>query len=419
LFDTMKQLFKPTNKDLRKRILFTIFALAIFKIGTGIRVPGTESIVSDLAATELFNAFAGGGFKNFSIFALGVMPYITASILVSLLQMDLVPYLAELKHDGYAGRQKINQITRYIGIAFAFIQGYLMAYAFIGTDANPIQYMETSIILTAGTAFLLWLGDQITQKGIGNGISLIIMAGIISTMPVMFVDAFNTLVTANGNLFIGIMSFSVFVLFYLAIIVGVIFIQQAERRVPIQYANKTMSAYGGKQTYIPFRLNSAGVIPVIFASAVMTIPATLSQFIKNENVDLFITKYLGYDTTVGFIIFVTLIFVLSYFYTIMTINPKELGEDLQKSGGYIPGIRPGTETNTYIKKMLTRITTIGALFLVAIAGIPIIVSNFTSLPSNVRVGGTGLLIVVGVALETYKQIESSLVSRNYKGGFKS
>jgi len=418
MFDTIRQVFKPQNKDIKSRIMFTLIALFIFKLGTAIRVPGTEDITSSLGVLELINAMAGGGLKNFSIFALGVMPYITASIIMSLLQMDIVPYFSELKHDGNAGRQKINQITRYLGIGFAFVQGYMMAFAFLGEGSTPLEYMKVAVILTAGTAFLLWLGDQITQKGIGNGISLIIMAGIVSTMPTMFIDAYGTLVTANANLFVGIASFAVFIIIYFSIIVGVIFIQQAERRIPIQHANKTVSAYQGKQSYMPFRLNSAGVIPVIFASSLVAIPATIAGFLGSEKVTLFITNYLSYDTAIGFILFVGLIIGFAYFYTFLQINPDELSENLQKQGGFIPGIRPGKETSSYIRTILSRLTIVGATFLVVIAGLPIVISSFTSLPANVKIGGTSLLIVVGVALEKYKQIESSLVSRNYKGGYK-
>ena len=416
MFATIKQIFKPTNKDLRNRLLFTLGVLFIFKIGTVIRIPGTENLTDNLGFLELINAMGGGALKQFSIFALGVMPYITASIIIELLSMDIIPYLSELNKQGYTGRQKKNQITRYVGIVFAFIQGIAYSFAFLGKNVGVMEYLRVATIMTAGTAFLLWLGDQITQKGIGNGISLIIMAGILASIPTMFIDAFNELVkfTSTQAIFIGMISFIVFVIIYLLIVVGVIFVQEAERRLPIQYANRTTSSYGGEQTYMPLRLNSGGVIPVIFASSVIAIPATIAQFINKEGFTLFVNKYLNYNTIPGFTLYILLILFFAYFYVFLQINPDQLSEDLQKNGGYIPGIKPGKETSKYIKQVLSRITVIGAIFLAVIAGLPIIFTNISKLPSSITVGGTGLLIVVGVALETYKQLESSLVSRSYK-----
>ena len=418
MFKNLKLIFSPKNKDIRKRIGFTLFGLLIFAVGTTIPVPGTEGAISNLGLWELINAIGGGALKNFSIFALGVMPYISASIITGILQMDIVPYFTELKESGEQGRQKINQINRYLGIAIAFVQGFAMAFTFI-KGASTIQYFEIAIILTGGTALLLWLGDQITQKGIGNGISLIIMAGIISTVPKMFIDTFSTLVTSRtGSLFIGIVGFSLFVLLYLLIVVGVVFEECSERRIPIQYSNRTTASYGGKQNYIPFKINSAGVMPVIFASVLLSIPTFIAGILGSDSgFSLFVSKYIDYSTPVGFVLYMILIFVFGYFYTNMQINPKELAKNLNKSGGYIPGIRPGVETEKYIKKILYRITFLGSTFIAAIAGLPIVFSSFisTGLPASVSIGGTGVLIVVGVAIETCKQLESSLINRNYKG----
>jgi preprotein translocase subunit SecY len=277
--------------------------------------------------------------------------------------------------------------------------------------------MRISIILTAGTAFLLWVGDQITQKGIGNGISLIIMSGILMTTPTMFVDAFREMVKATSTqaTVMGIVSFMIFVIVYLAIVIGVVFIQQSERRIPIQYSNKTASTYGSKQNYMPIKVNSAGVMPVIFASMVVSIPATIAQFLKNDDFLLFVEKYINYDTVTGFILYMLLILFFSYFYTYMQLNPDEMATNFQKQGSYIPGIRPGKETSSYVKQVLSRLTVIGAAFLIVIAGLPIIFSNISNLSSNITIGGTGLLIVVGVALETYNQLESRLLTRNYGG----
>jgi preprotein translocase subunit SecY len=416
MFAIIKQIFSPKNKDIKVRVIFTLVALLIFELGTTITVPGAKSIIEDLGFLELINAMSGGALKQFSIFALGVMPYISASIIVQLLQMDIVPYFAELSKQGNTGRQKLNQITRYMGIGLAFLQGYVFSFAFLAEGTSSLEYMRIAVILTAGTAFLLWLGDQITQKGIGNGISLIIMAGILSTIPKMFIDAFDEMIgTASPQtIFIGIITFILFVIIYFAIVVGIIFIQQSERRVPIQYSNRTMTAYGSKQSYMPIKINSAGVIPVIFASMAIAVPATIAQFAKKEGIVLFVEKYLSYNSLTGFVLYMLLIIFFAYFYTFMQLNPDELSSNLQKNGGYIPGIRPGNETSLYIRQVLSRLTFVGSLFLVVIAGLPIMFANISKLSANITIGGTGLLIVVGVLLETYNQLESKLMTRNYK-----
>lgn len=419
MFTSLKQLFAPTNKDLRKRLLYTLGALAIFIIGTQVRVPGTQDLTSSLGFLELINVMGGGALKNFSIFALGVMPYISASIITQLLQMDIIPYFSDLAKQGHVGRQKLNQITRYIGIIFAFIEGYAFSFAVLGKTADPLQYLYVATILTAGTAFLLWLGDQITQKGLGNGISLIIMAGIIATLPQMFIQAFTSLVlNTTGSTALGILGFVLFVIVYLLIVIGVIFVQEAERRIPIQYANKSTSAYGAQQSFMPIKINAAGVIPVIFASSLISIPGVIAQFIKQDGFTSFVNKYLNYSSPVGFLIFVVFLIFFAYFYTYIQLKPEDLSKNLQDNGGYIPGTRPGKDTEKYISKVLARLTIVGALFLVIIAGLPILFTKLTSLPSSVTIGGTGLLIVVGVALETYKQLEGSLVTRSYKKGYK-
>lgn len=421
MFKTMKQLFTSTNKDLRHRIYFTLGALMIFILGISIRVPGTQDLTSNLGFLELINTLGGGALQNFSIFALGVMPYITASIIMQLLQMDIIPYFAELRKQGATGRQKLNQITRYLGIAFAFIEGYAFAFAFIGKTGDVLEYLYIATVLTAGTAFLLWLGDQITQKGLGNGTSLIIMAGIIATLPQMFIDAFTGLVAFDGTaqvITLGVIKFILFVIVYFAIVIGMIFVQESERRIPIQYANKSTSAYGkSAQSFMPIKINTAGVIPVIFASSLLAIPGILAQVIKNETFTLVVQKYLTYTTPVGFLIYVVFIFFFAYFYTFIQVKPEEFAKNLQENGGYIPGIRPGEDTKKHLSKILSRLTILGATFLVVIAGLPILFSKLTSLPTSVSIGGTGLLIVVGVALETYKQLEGSILTRSYKRGY--
>ncbi len=422
MFKTFKQLFSARNKDIRKKILFTLLILFIYKVGTAVRVPGTEDITQDLGFLELLNVMSGGSLRNFSIFALGVTPYISASIIVQLLQMDIIPYFSNLAKEGHTGRVKLNKITRYLGIVLAFLQGLMMSYSFLGANASTFNYITVTVILTAGTCFLLWLGDQITRKGVGNGISLLIMAGILISTPSMMTDAYGAFVTGGTTqeIAFGVTKFVLFILLYIAIIVGVVFIEKSERRVPIQYSNRTSTAYGAKQTYIPFRLNSAGVMPVIFASSLISVPSLIASLLKKESFSLFVSKYIDYTTVTGFILYVLLIILFSYLYTFMAtgLKPKELSENLNKQGGYVPGIRPGTETKNYISKVLSRVTFLGAIFLVIIAGLPVLVAMFSDLPTTVKVGGTGLLIVVGVALETYNQIESSLEARRYERGYK-
>lgn len=413
MFATFKQIFRASNKDLRIRILFTLSVLFIFALGNSITIPGMNVITKDIGFLELFNAMSGGGLKQFSIFALGVMPYITASIVIQILQMDIIPYFKELKEMGEEGRRKVAKITRFTGLAIAFIQGFFYPMMFLGKTGDPMMYLRIALILTAGTAFLLWLGDEITNKGIGNGVSLLIMAGIVNTLPNMFVTAFESLIPDASNALIAWLSFGLFILLYLAIIVGVIFVQEAERRIPIQYSNRSSSSYGGQQTFLPLRLNSAGVMPVIIASVIMGIPSIVKYVTKKVGIIKFIDSYLSTSKPVGFVIYIALIIAFTFVYTFLTINPEELSKNLNKNGGYIPGIRPGSETKKYISKVLARITFLGAIFIAIIAALPTIFTAVSGLGDNVTLGGTSILIAVGVILETYKQLESSVASRNY------
>ena len=416
MFASIKQIFNPRNRDILKRVLFTLGCLAVFVLGKSIVVPGIDSYqlgINQLGFLELINVMGGRALEQFSIFALGVMPYISASIIIQILAMDIIPYLSELRKQGGAGRNQMNKITRISGIALAFLQGYVYSFMFLGNNGVlNIDYLQYALVLTAGTCLLLWIGDQITAKGIGNGISLIIMAGIISSLPTMFATAFTELIDGSIT---GILYFVLYVLFYVAIILGVVYIENAERRINVQYANKSNSSFGGRQNYIPFKLNSAGVMPVILASALITIPSFLTKIIKSEGFAKFLENYLGMNTPTGFALYIILIFLFAYVYTFMQIKPSEMSDNLTKNGGFIPGVRP-SETTDYINKVLTRITTVGALFLAILAAIPVIFGTVSGLPGNVTIGGTGLLIVVGVALETYKQLESQLQSRSYRRG---
>lgn len=419
MFRGFSQLFKKSGKPIRKRIYFTMLCLGIFCLGTCISIPGVsvvDDIYSKLGALQIFDLMSGGGLQTFSIFALGVSPYITASIITQLLQMDVVPYFKELKEQGYTGRQKINKINRYAAIILAFIQGYMLCVLYL-KNPSTIETMRFSIIMTAGTCFCLWMGDQITKYGIGNGMSMIIMAGIVQSMPNVFEKAYNGFLNGVYSTGVGITLFSIFVLIYIAVIVGVIIMQLAERRIPIQYANRTTSAYGSNQSYLPIKLNAANVIPVIFAQILLTIPSMIAAFAKNESAQEFITKYISYTSPTGLIIYVILILFFSYFYTFMILNPEDMSKNLKERGGYIPGIRPGEETENYISTSVSRITIVGGIVLSVLAMFPVIfqmIFKSNASLSSVSIGGTGLLIVVGVAIETYRQIESRLLSTSYK-----
>lgn len=426
MLNVLRQLKRQENKDLRKRIYFTLTVLVIFIIGTNIRVPGTPKFAVDqFSFLELVDAMGGGAFKNVSIFALGVMPYITASIIMELLQMDIIPYFSELRKEGPVGRQKINRFTRYLGILLGFLYGVGYGVMLFGKEAATNDLLFTALIMTAGTAFLIWLGDEVSQKGLGNGMSLIIMAGIIATLPKMIIQAFQELVL-NKSLsvapwilksptWLAVLLFVVFILIYILIIVGVVFVQESERRIPIQYTNKT--TISKSKSFMPFKINSAGVIPVIFASSLMSIPGIIAQFVKNDAFTKVVDQYFNYTTPVGFLLFVLLIYIFSFFYTHIQIKPDELSKNLNENGGFIPGVRPGKDTENYVARTLDRLTVSGGLFIIIIAGLPILFTKVTGLSQNITVGGTGLLIVVGVALETFKQLESSLQARNYKRGY--
>ncbi len=414
MFSSLKGLFNSNNKDLRKRIYFTLVVLALFSLGTNIMVPNAKTITQNLGFLDLLNLMSGGSLKTFSIFSLGVMPYITASILTQLLQMDILPYFKELKDQGATGRQKINRINRYLGILFAFIQGYVYSVVFMGGTTS--QILKTTIILTAGTSLLLWLADQITNKGLGNGVSLFIMAGIVNTLPSTFITAFNEFVMGTSfSRGIGIALFVAFVLAYILILLGVVYMQISERRIPIQHTTRTDSSYAKEQSYIPLKLNSASVMPVIFASAITSIPSIIGQFINKPSFTNFVEKYIIYTSATGFVLYIILIFAFGFIYTLMELNPKEMSENLDKNRSYIPGITPGEKTESYLRGTITRLSVIGLASLAVLASIPIVFGKLTPGTSAMTLGGTGLLIVVGVALETFKQLESSVVSRNYQG----
>ncbi|MBA2876743.1 preprotein translocase subunit SecY [Thermaerobacillus caldiproteolyticus] len=418
--------------DIRKKIIFTLLMLIVFRIGTFIPVPNVNvdvlKVQDQMNVFGVLNTFGGGALKNFSIFAMGIMPYITASIIVQLLQMDVVPKFTEWSKQGEVGRRKLAQFTRYFTVVLGFIEALGMSYGFNNLAGgllikNPgiSTYLLIATVLTAGTSFLMWLGEQITAKGVGNGISIIIFAGIVSSIPTTINQIYaQQFENAGDELFLRIVTVLLIALAVIAVIVGVIYVQQALRKIPIQYAKRLegRSPVGGHSTHLPLKVNPAGVIPVIFAVSFIFTPLTIASFFGSNDVTLWIRKIFDYTHPVGMIIYVVLIIAFTYFYAFVQVNPEQMADNLKKQGGYIPGIRPGKNTQEYVTKVLYRLTFVGSLFLAAIAILPIFFVKFANLPSSARIGGTSLLIVIGVALETMKQLESQLVKRHYKGFIK-
>jgi preprotein translocase subunit SecY len=419
--------------EIRSKIIFTLLMLVVFRLGTFIPVPNVNADVlanqDKLSVFGILNTFGGGALKQFSIFAMGIMPYITASIIIQLLQMDVVPKFTEWSKQGESGRRKIAQFTRYFTIVLGFIQGLGMSYGFNNLAGGQLienpgisTYLLIAVVLTAGTAFLMWLGEQITEKGVGNGISIIIFAGIVAGMPStinqIFVQQFEN---AGDALFIRIVTVVLIALAVIAIIVGVIFIQQANRKIPIQYAKRVVAGrnpVGGQSTHMPLKVNAAGVIPVIFAVSFIVTPRTVASFFPTNDVTLWITKVFDYSHPIGMTLYAALIIAFTYFYAFIQVNPEQAAENLQKQSGYIPGIRPGKSTQEYLTRVLYRLTFVGAIFLALIAVLPMLFINIANLPQSAQIGGTSLLIVVGVALDTMKQLEAQLVKRHYKGFIK-
>ncbi|AGE20742.1 preprotein translocase subunit [Geobacillus sp. GHH01] len=418
--------------DIRNKIIFTLLMLIVFRIGTFIPVPGVNADVlklqDELNAFGVLNIFGGGALQNFSIFAMGVMPYITASIIVQLLQMDVVPKFTEWSKQGEVGRRKLAQFTRYFTVVLGFIQAIGMSYGFNNLAGGMLirnpgigTYLLIAVVLTAGTAFLMWLGEQITAKGVGNGISIIIFAGIVSGIPTVLNQIYaQQFENVGEDVFLRIVRLLLVALAVVAVIVGVIYIQQAFRKIPIQYAKRLegRSPVGGHSTHLPLKVNPAGVIPVIFAVSFLIAPPTIASFFGTNDVTLWIRRTFDYTHPVGMIIYVVLIIAFTYFYAFVQVNPEQMADNLKKQGGYIPGIRPGKNTQEYVTRILYRLTLVGSVFLAVIAVLPVFFVNVANLPPSAQIGGTSLLIVVGVALETMKQLESQLVKRHYRGFIK-
>ncbi|MGM0689267.1 MAG: preprotein translocase subunit SecY [Bacillota bacterium] len=407
-------------KELRDRILFTLAMFVVFRAGSAIPVPGVDA--SRLAAffqeDTIFgfvNIIGGGNLSNFTIFALGIMPYINASIIMNLLTI-VIPKLKEWSQEGPEGRKKISQITRYGTIVIALIQALGLSTIIAGEavlDQTLLSYTTIIISLTAGTAFLMWMGELITEKGIGNGISLIIFAGIVAGFPIAVAMAVEQYRFGQINLLVIILV----VVMLLGLIVGIIGLDQGQRRINVQYSKRVVGRkmYGGQATHIPMKVNQAGVIPVIFASVILSFPQTLVSFIQHP-VAQRIADSLGWGSNLNLVLYMTLIILFTYFYTAVQFDPFQVAGNIKKYGGFIPGLRPGRPTADYLARVTSRLTTAGAFSLAFIAVFPIILERLTGM--NIVFGGTGLIIVVGVALETFKQIESHMLMRSYRGFMK-
>ena len=420
-----------TNKDIRNRILFTLFAFLVYRLGSAITVPdvNTADLVAGIEDNSLFamiNLLGGGGLEQFSIFALGVTPYITASIIIQLLSMDVVPHLSELAKNGATGRKTLDKYTRYLAVVFAFVQSFSLVYGFSQTYTTLIEggvtmakIMYIATIFTAGSMFLVWIGDQISIKGIGNGISMVIMAGIVGRMPQQFADAWTTLIGAESTIENGAWLFAGYILVYLLIIIFVTLINTAERRIPIQYTSSSIQlSKRSESNYLPLKVNSASVIPVIFASSLMMAPLQIASFFPTNDIIRTMQDWLGLQTWYSLVIYVLLILFFTFFYTKMQINPEKISENLGKSGAYIPSVRPGTETKNYVNKVLSRITVLGSICLALIAVLPHIMPLvWTDMPTSMALGGTGMIIVVGVAIETVRQVQGLITQKSYKKYF--
>lgn len=415
--------------ELQRRILFTVLLLAVYRIGVYIPTPGIDNVALmayfEHARGSLFgmmDMFAGGAFSNFSIFALGIMPYISSSIIIQLLTVA-VPHLERLSKEGESGRRKITQYTRYGTIGLSIIQGFGIAFGLqqmagpsgapIVLQPGPAFMFMTVITLTSGTAFLMWLGETITEKGIGNGISLIIFAGIVCRMPAAIGNTYQ-LITADE---LGVLIILLLSVMMILVIAAIVYVEAAQRRIPVQYAKRIVGRkmYGGQTTHLPLKINSAGVIPPIFASSVIMFPATIANFAQEgwmkQIAGYLIPGKLGYE-----VLYVALIFFFCFFYTAVTIKPDDMADNMKKFGGFVPGIRPGKKTAEYIEEILERLTFSGAIYVSIICVLPSILIGQFNIPFYF--GGTALLIVVGVALDTASQIESHLLTRQYEGFMK-
>ncbi|AOA03290.1 MULTISPECIES: preprotein translocase subunit SecY [Carnobacterium] len=417
------------EKDIRNKILFTLGVLIIFRLGTHITVPGVNakaiSEFSDSGIFSMLNTFGGGALSQYSIFAMGVSPYITSSIVVQLLQMDIVPKFVEWSKQGEVGRKKLNQVTRYLTIIMAFVQSIGISYGFnalsgMGLIKNPgaSTYLSIALILTAGTMLVMWMGEQITVKGFGNGVSMIIFSGIVARVPADVMDYYNAQIrNAGPDLWKAILFTLALIVAIIAVVILVVYFETAKRKIKISYSKR--AAASDQSTFLPLKINSAGVIPVIFASSFIVTPQTIMGFFRGTQGDTqwfqILSNVFDYQKPIGAALYTLLIVVFTFFYAFIQVNPEKVAENLQKQGGYIPSVRPGKGTEDYISSVLMRLSTVGAVYLGLIALLPIVAGILWNLPQSIGLGGTSLLIVVGVALESTRQLEGQMIKRSYLG----
>lgn len=426
-----------TSSNVKKvviAILITFGLLIIFRLGAFITLPFINHDVIGSSVEGLgidfgfLDVFTGGALSSYSILCLGISPYITASIVIQLLQMDIVPRFKELAEEGEEGKQKLNQYTRYVALGLAFVQaltltvgiqvnhhGALFVPAMIVEDYLGFVCIFAALVATAGTAFCLWLSELITSKGFGNGSSMLIVAGILATFPQMFVELWDQLIAKEETRNIFVFILVIFML--LAVIVFIVFMEGAQRKIPVQYANRPAAASfsGRSDSNIPIKLNSASVIPVIFASTLMSLPLTISNFVQNTAVANVLNSIFNSSEPIGFVVYIILIVLFTFFYSFLQMNPEQMAENLRKQQANIPGVRAGEETKSYISRVLFKVNVLGATYLAVLAALPIIMTKIFDLPASVQIGGTGLIIVVGVAIETAKQIKSASEEKQYRG----
>lgn len=428
MLNFFKEVFK--KGELRRKVVFTLGILFVFRLGAGIVIPyiDTSAITSAATSSGIFgimNMLGGGTLEKFSLFSLGVSPYITSSIIIELLSMDVIPALAQWNKEGNTGKKKKDKVTRVLTLALAIIQGGSLTYAFdkgysILASSSIWTYVYVVLVMAAGSMFTMWLGDQITIKGVGNGTSLLIFTGIVANLPNSFISSFKSMVTFGSTYktATSLAWYILFVLVYLAIVVFVVFEEGAIRKIPIIYATNTQTVMHTKEsTNLPIKINSSSVIPVIFAASVLAAPRTIISFMKSTSTTQMIDNILNYQKPIGFVLYIVMIILFTFFYSNLQIDAKKISEDLKKSGGAIPGVRTGDDTKKYIGTVLNRVTVVGSLFLAIIASIPIIAPEIWKMTSNnaLSLGGTGLIIVTGVALETVRAIKSMLTRREYHG----
>ena len=429
MLNFFKNVFK--KGELRRRIIFTLGMLFVFRLGAAITIPSINADAITASAANsgilgIMNMLGGGMLERFSIFSLGISPYITASIIIELLSMDVIPVLAQWQKEGNTGKKKKDRVTRYVTLVLAAIQGGSLTYAFdnmygILGSSSLWNYAYVVLVMIAGSMLAMWMGDQITQKGVGNGTSLLIFTGIVASLPTNFITTFNNLVSfdkGTQTMILGILWYALFVIVYLAIVIFVVFNEGAVRKIPIMYATNSNPTMRTKDTtHMPIKINSSGVLPVIFAASVLAAPRTVISFMDSNNITRTIDTILNYQEPFGFCLYLLMIVLFAFFYSNLQIDAHKISDDLKKNGGSIPGVRTGLDTERFISTVLNRVTVVGSIFLVIVAAIPIITPVIWSQTSNaaLTLGGTGLIIITGVALETTRQIKTLITRKEYHG----